>query len=60
MNGTYRLSELIDLALEELSKALTLVARLRIPQANEITSHLMGVRLRLLLAKREAKRLSGR
>ena len=60
MDRKQHLSQLLDLALNELGLALTKVARLRIPDADAITAHLMGVRLKLLLAKRDVERLVGR
>lgn len=60
MDRRQHLSRLLDLALDELTKALSLVARLQVPDADTTTAHLMGVRLRLLLAKREVSRPGGR
>jgi len=56
MDRREHLANILESALNELGVALTLVARLRIPEADEITAHLMGVRLRLLLAQREVSR----
>lgn len=60
MDRREHFANILESALNELAVALNLVARLRIPEADEITAHLMGVRLRLLLAQREVGRLGKR
>ena len=60
MDRRQHLANILESALTELAAALTIVARLRIAESDAITAHLMGVRLRLLLAQREVKKLGGR
>lgn len=60
MDRREHLANILESALNELAAALTLAARLHIAESDEITAHLMGVRLRLLLAQREVSRLGKR
>ncbi len=56
MDRREHLANILESALNELTAALAIVARRRTAEADEITAHLMGVRLRLLLAQREVSR----
>ncbi len=56
MDRREHLANILDSALNELAAALSVVAKLRAAEADEITAHLLGVRLGLLLAKREIRR----